>query len=70
MGQFNPTIAELSAIEQVEAAYNDPFLDDDERQARIAELWRVLERAHGGRVLSIISPEGAVIERPFYIENK
>ena len=70
MGQFNPTIAELSAIEQIETAFHDPFLDDDERQGRIAELWRVLERAHGNRVLSIISPEGAVIARPFHIENK
>ncbi len=70
MAQFTPTPMELSAIEQIETAYHDSTLNEVQRQSLIEGMWVVLERAHGGLVLSIISPEGTVIERPFRAESK
>lgn len=64
MAWFTPTPLEISAIEQIETAYVDATLTDDERQELMAQMWVKLERAHGSRVLSLVSPEGDVIERP------
>jgi hypothetical protein len=68
MAWFTPTPMEISAIEQIETAFHDDNLRDDQRQGLIEQLWVRLERAHGSKVLSLVSPEGAVIERPFRAE--
>ncbi len=62
---FEPTPLEISAIEQIETAFNDDSLTENQRQDLIQELWIRLERAHGSEVLSFVTPEGAIIERPF-----
>jgi hypothetical protein len=68
MAWFTPTPMEISAIEQIETAFHDDSLTENQRQGLIEQLWVRLERAHGSKVLSIVSPEGAVIERPFRTE--
>ncbi len=68
MAWFTPTPMEISAIEQIETAFHDDSLTENQRQGLIEELWVRLERAHGSKVLSLVSPEGAVIERPFRTE--
>ncbi len=68
MAWFTPTPAEISAIEQIETAFHDDTLTENQRQGLIEQLWVRLERAHGSKVLSLVSPEGAVIERPFRTE--
>lgn len=68
MAWFTPTPSEISAIEQIETAFHDECLADDQRQRLIARLWDRLERAHGSKVLSLVSPEGAIIERPYTAE--
>ncbi|MBP7118659.1 hypothetical protein KBA63_01105 [Candidatus Woesebacteria bacterium] len=65
MAWFTPTPLEISCIEQIETAVNDDSLTENQRQGLIEQLWIRLERAHGCKVLSLVSPEGAVIERPF-----
>lgn len=65
MAWFTPTPLEISAIEQIETAFHDDSLTENQRQGLIEQLWVRLERAHGSKVLSLVSPEGAVIERPF-----
>jgi hypothetical protein len=62
---FSPTPAEISAIEQIETVYHDTNLHDDRREKLIRSLWAQLEKAHGSRVLSLVSPEGMVIQSPF-----
>lgn len=68
MAWFTPTPMEISAIEQIETAFHDDTLTENQRQGLIEQLWVRLERAHRSKVLSLISPEGAVIERPFRTE--
>lgn len=68
MAWFTPTPLEISAIEQIETAFHDETLTENQRQGLIEQLWVRLERAHGSKVLSLVSPEGAVIERPFRTE--
>jgi hypothetical protein len=68
MAWFSPTPLEISAIEQIETAFDDPTLHEIEREDLLRRLWVRLERAHGGKVLSLVSPEGIVIERPFETE--
>lgn len=68
MAWFTPTPMEISAIEQIETAFHDDSLTENQRQGLIEHLWVRLERAHGSKVLSLVSPEGAVIERPFRTE--
>lgn len=68
MAWFTPTPMEISAIEQIETAFHDDTLTENQRQGLIEDLWVRLERAHGSKVLSLVSPEGAVIERPFRTE--
>ncbi|MBL8117826.1 MAG: hypothetical protein J0L63_05810 [Anaerolineae bacterium] len=68
MAWFTPTPSEISAIEQIETAFHDDSLTDDQRQRLIERLWIRLEYAHGSKVLSLVSPEGAIIERPFRTE--
>ena len=68
MAWFTPTPMEISAIEQIETAFHDSSLTENQRQGLIEKLWVRLERAHGSKVLSLVSPEGAVIERPFRTE--
>ena len=68
MAWFTPTPMEISAIEQIETAFHDDSLTENPRQGLIEQLWVRLERAHGSKVLSLVSPEGAVIERPFRTE--
>jgi len=68
MAWFTPTPMEISAIEQIETAFHDSSLTENQRQGLIEQLWVRLERAHGSKVLSLVSPEGAVIERPFRTE--
>lgn len=68
MAWFTPTPMEISAIEQIETAFHDDSLTENQRQGLIEQLWVRLERAHGSKVLSLVSPEGAVIERPFPTE--
>jgi hypothetical protein len=70
MAWYRPTPLELSAIEQIETAFGDDGLLDDERDDLLILEWGRLEQAHGSRVLSIVSPEGDVIERPFRAESK
>lgn len=65
MAWFTPTPMEISAIEQIETAFHDDDLTENQRQGLIEQLWVRLERAHGSKVLSLVSPEGAIIERPF-----
>ena len=61
MAWFSPTPAEISAIEQIETALHDSSLQGDRREKLIRHLWEVLEKAHGSRVISLVSPEGMVI---------
>ena len=68
MAWFTPTPMEISAIEQIETSFHDDSLTENQRQGLIEQLWVRLERAHGSKVLSLVSPEGAVIERPFRTE--
>jgi hypothetical protein len=56
---------EISAIEQIETAFQDSSLHDNQRESLIKRLWADLEKAHGSRVLSLVSPEGVVIQSPF-----
>jgi hypothetical protein len=65
MAWFSPTPAEISAIEQIETVYHDDSLQGDRREKLIRRLWADLEKAHGSRVLSLVSPEGMVIQSPF-----
>jgi hypothetical protein len=62
---FSPTPAEISAIEQIETVYHDNTLQNERREKMIRNLWAQLEKAHGSRVLSLVSPEGMVIQSPF-----
>lgn len=70
MAMWIPNVQEISVIEQIEAVFYDDTLDTNEQHYRLCELWRQLERVHGSRVNSVTSPEGMVIERPFYGESK
>lgn len=65
MAWFSPSPAEISAIEQIETVYHDTSLHEDRRDKMIKRLWAELEKAHGSRVLSLVSPEGMVIQSPF-----
>ena len=65
MAWFSPTPMEISAIEQIETAFQDSSLRDNQRESLIKKLWADLEKAHGSRVLSLVSPEGVVIQSPF-----
>jgi hypothetical protein len=65
MAWFNPTLAEISAIEQIEAVMLDDTLNESQRQKRVEKLWVLLEEKHGSRVLNLVSPEGTVIRSPF-----
>ena len=65
MARFDPTPAEISAIEQIETAFNDDTLADERRYKLLKRLWAQLERVHGSRVLMLQSPEGQVIQSPF-----
>ena len=65
MSWFSPTPMEISAIEQIETAFQDSSLRDTQRESLIKKLWADLEKAHGSRVLSLVSPEGVVIQSPF-----
>jgi hypothetical protein len=62
---FSPTPMEISAIEQIETAFQDSSLYETHREKLIKKLWANLEKAHGSRVLSLVSPEGIVIQSPF-----
>jgi hypothetical protein len=62
---FSPSPMEISAIEQIETAFQDSSLQENQRDSMIKQLWAKLEEAHGSRVLSLVSPEGAVIQSPF-----
>lgn len=65
MAWFSPTPMEISAIEQIETAFQDSSLYEKHREKLIKKLWANLEKAHGSRVLSLVSPEGIVIPSPF-----
>jgi len=65
VARFDPTPAEISAIEQIETAFNDDTLADERRYKLLKRLWAQLERVHGSRVLMLQSPEGQVIQSPF-----
>lgn len=65
MAWFTPTPLEISAIEQIETAFHDATLHEEDREYLIRKFWAKLEQAHGSKVLSLVSPEGAIIERPF-----
>ena len=65
MAWFSPTPMEISAIEQIETAFQDSSLYETNREKLIKKLWANLEKAHGSRVLSLVSPEGIVIQSPF-----
>jgi len=65
MAWFSPTPMEISAIEQVETAFTDTSLYENDRRKLIKKLWSELEKAHGARVLSLVSPEGIVMQSPF-----
>jgi hypothetical protein len=62
---FSPTPMEISAIEQIETAIQDVSLYEEQRESLMKKLWANLEKAHGSRVLSLVSPEGIVIQSPF-----
>jgi len=70
MAWFNATPLELSIVEQIETAFSDETIDDAYRAGLMIQLWYELERAHGSRVLSLVSPEGAIIERPVFLGSK
>ncbi len=70
MAWFDPTGTEISIIEQIETARFDETIDDAYRAGLMIQLWSQLERAHGGKVFSLMSPEGKVIERPFFVERE
>lgn len=65
MAWFNPTPREISALEQIETAMQDSELDTPRREQLLKRLWANLEDAHGSRILSVVSPEGNVIQSPF-----
>ncbi len=64
MAWFTPTPIEISCIEQIETAFFDDTLTENQKQRLLEDQWLRLERAHGCKVLSLVSPEGAIIERP------
>lgn len=65
MARFEPTPIEISAIEQIETAYNDDSIEHEQRANLLQALWSRLEKVHGSRVLMLQSPEGQVIQSPF-----
>ncbi|HUN08451.1 MAG TPA: hypothetical protein PLQ56_17730 [Aggregatilineales bacterium] len=65
MAWFCPTTAEISCIEQIETVVLDTTLTENERQELMTELWTRLENLHGSRVLTLVSPEGTVLQSPF-----
>ncbi len=65
MAWFSPTTSEISAIEQIETAFHDASMEGNHREKLIRKLWAELEKAHGSRVLSLVSPEGTIIQSPF-----
>lgn len=67
MAWFNPSPSEISTIEQIEAAILDSGLDETRRQKLMQKLWAQLEQAHGSRILSVVSPEGQIIQSPFEV---
>lgn len=64
MARFEPEPIEISAIEQIETAYNDDSLEPGERRKLLKRLWLRLERVHGSKVLRLLSPEGEEILSP------
>lgn len=70
MAWWTPTHLETSIMEQIEAAHLDYTIDDSYRAGLMITLWAELEQAHGSKVLSIESPEGEIIERPFFQGSK
>lgn len=66
MTWFSPTPREISTIEQLETALRDNSLNAARRDQLLRKLWKELEEAHGGRILSVVSPEGQVIQNPFF----
>jgi hypothetical protein len=66
MTWFSPTPREISTIEQLETALRDTSLNAASRDQLLRKLWKELEAAHGGRILSVVSPEGQVIQNPFF----
>lgn len=65
MAWFDPSPSEISAIEQIETAYYDEALNEDRRLKLLQRFWIGLEKAHGSKVLMLVSPEGVTIHRPF-----
>ena len=70
MAWWTPTHLETAIMEQIETAFSDETIDDSYRAGLMIQLWAELERARGSKVLSIESPEGAIIERPFFQGSK
>lgn len=64
MPWFDPSPAEMSVIEQIETAYDDPTLRADQRRGLLLALWAQLEAVHGERVKRLVSPEGRIIPSP------
>jgi hypothetical protein len=65
MAWFCPTTAEISCIEQIETVVLDTTLTESERRDLMERLWNRLETLHGSRVLTLVSPEGTVLQSPF-----
>ncbi|MEP7166568.1 MAG: hypothetical protein ABI758_01145 [Candidatus Woesebacteria bacterium] len=63
-GWFSPTLREISAMEQFETIILDASLTEEKRERLLENMWIRLELAHGGRVYSMVSPEGLVIDSP------
>lgn len=64
MAWFDPSLAEMSLIEQIETAYYDTSIQERERHKLLTRLWSELECRHGDQVLRLVSPEGQVIYSP------
>ncbi|HEX2908948.1 MAG TPA: hypothetical protein VHO69_18895 [Phototrophicaceae bacterium] len=68
MAWFDPSLAEMSLIEQIETAYYDTEIHEEWRRRLLKKLWAQLENMHGDRVLHLVSPEGDVIRSPLIQE--
>lgn len=64
MAWFDPSIAEMSVIEQIETAYYDTGIQERDRKRLLNNLWAKLESMHGDQVLRLVSPEGQILFSP------
>lgn len=61
-----PNASILTFIEQIETAFKDTSLSEEERVEICQELWLRMEEMYGGRIHTLIPPENdEKFKRPF-----